>query len=225
MNLLLAEDEKALNTALTEILKRSGYNVTSVFNGEDALLYLKEYTYDAVILDIMMPKIDGLTALKTLRADKNSVPVILLTAKSEVEDKIIGLDSGADDYLAKPFEVKELLARIRAITRRKGTTDENLAGFSDIKLNKDDCSMSSAGGKIQLTAKEFRMMETFIKSPGKMISSDYFLENVWGWDSEAEMSVVWTYISYLRKKLKNIGSKVVIKAVRGVGYSLENEND
>ena len=225
MNLLLAEDEKALNTALTEILKRSGYNVTSVFNGEDALLYLKEYTYDAVILDIMMPKIDGLTALKTLRSDKNSVPVILLTAKSEVEDKIIGLDSGADDYLAKPFEVKELLARIRAITRRKGTTDENLAGFSDIKLNKDDCSMSSAGRKIQLTAKEFRMMETFIKSPGKMISSDYFLENVWGWDSEAEMSVVWTYISYLRKKLKSIGSKVVIKAVRGVGYSLENEND
>ncbi len=225
MNLLLAEDEKALNTALTEILKRSGYNVTSIFNGEDALLYLKEYTYDAVILDIMMPKIDGLTVLKTLRADKNSVPVILLTAKSEVEDKIIGLDSGADDYLAKPFEVKELLARIRAITRRKGTTDENLAGFSDIKLSKDDCSMSSAGGKIQLTAKEFRMMETFIKSPGKMISSDYFLENVWGWDSEAEMSVVWTYISYLRKKLKSIGSKVVIKAVRGVGYSLENEND
>lgn len=225
MNLLLAEDEKALNTALTEIFKRSGYNVTSVFNGEDALLYLKEYTYDAVILDIMMPKIDGLTVLKTLRADKNSVPVILLTAKSEVEDKIIGLDSGADDYLANPFEVKELLARIRAITRRKGTTDENLTGFSDLKLNKDDCSMSSAGGKIQLTAKEFRMMETFIKSPGKMISSDYFLENVWGWDSEAEMSVVWTYISYLRKKLKSIGSKVVIKAVRGVGYSLENEND
>lgn len=178
MNLLLAEDEKALNTALTEILKRSGYNVTSVFNGEDALLYLKEYTFDAVILDIMMPKIDGLTTLKTLRADKNSVPVILLTAKSEVEDKIIGLDSGADDYLAKPFEVKELLARIRAITRRKGTTDENLAGFSDIKLNKDDCGMSSAGGEATLTLKGGRskklIIENTVESVKKGDLSEFF---------------------------------------------------
>ncbi len=224
MRLLLAEDERALSNALVTILKHNNYSVDAVYNGQDAIDYLESEVYDAAILDIMMPKADGITVLKTIRAAGNTIPVLLLTAKSEIDDKVTGLDCGADDYLTKPFVTKELLARIRAITRRQTEFTDNSLFFGDLRLDRVSFELVSPSGKLLLTAKEFQIMEMFMKNPSQIISSERFMEKIWGFDSNAEINVVWTYISYLRKKLKILGSSVGIKAVRNIGYTLENKN-
>lgn len=224
MRLLLAEDEKTLSNALVTILKHNNYSVDAVYNGEDAIDYIETGVYDGAILDIMMPKVDGITALKTIRAGGNKMPVLLLTAKSDVDDKVLGLDAGADDYLTKPFVTKELLARIRAMTRRQAELTDNSLSFGDLKLDRVSFELSSPSGKLPLTAKEFQIMESFMNHPSQIISAERLMEKIWGFDSDSEINVVWTYISYLRKKLKLLQSGVTIKAVRNIGYTLENEN-
>lgn len=224
MRLLLAEDEKALSNALVAILKHNNYSVDAVYNGEDAIDYIETGVYDGAILDIMMPEVDGITVLKTIRAGGNKIPVLLLTAKSDVDDKVLGLDAGADDYLTKPFVTKELLARIRAMTRRQAELTDNSLSFGDLKLDRLSFELSSPSGKLPLTAKEFQIMEAFMNHSSQIISAERLMEKIWGFDSDAEINVVWTYISYLRKKLKLLQSGVTIKAVRNIGYTLENEN-
>ena len=224
IRLLLAEDEKTLSNSLVTILKHNNYSVDSVYNGEDAIDYIETGVYDGAILDIMMPKIDGITVLKTIRAGGNKMPVLLLTAKSDVDDKVLGLDAGADDYLTKPFVTKELLARIRAMMRRQAELTDNSLSFGDLKLDRVSFELSSPSGKLPLTAKEFQIMESFMNHPSQIISAERLMEKIGGFDSDSEINVVWTYISYLRKKLKLLQSGVTIKAVRNIGYTLENEN-
>lgn len=220
MKLLLAEDEVELNQALSAVLKHSNYSVDSVYDGQEALDYLEMSEYDGVILDIMMPKKNGLEVLRTIRAQKNRVPVLILTAKSQIDDKVEGLDAGADDYLAKPFEMKELLARVRAITRRQSNLTEPVLTFKNITLDRAQFEMGVGEEKIRLANKDFQMMEMLLTNPGQVISTDRFMEKIWGYDSDTEISVVWVYISNLRKKLATLGANAEIKAVRNQGYSL-----
>lgn len=221
MRLLLAEDEEALSKALVTILKHNNYAVDAVFDGQQALDYLECGIYDGLILDLMMPKVDGITVLKTIRRKGNKIPVLILTAKSEVDDKVFGLDCGADDYLTKPFVTKELLARIRAMTRRQSDLQDNALVYGDLRLDRTSFELISQKGKLLLTAKEFQIMEMFMMNPKCILSAEQLMDRVWGLESETEISVVWTYISYLRKKLKTLDSSVTIKAVRNVGYTLE----
>lgn len=222
MRLLLAEDEVELANALATILKRNNYSVDIVYNGEDALFYLESEVYDALILDIMMPKVDGIEVLKKIRLQGNNIPVLLLTAKSEIEDKVLGLDTGADDYLTKPFNTQELLARIRAITRRRSEILENRLKFGDIVLDRLTFELISKNNKVLLTSKEFQIMEMLMVNQNQMIPSERIMEKVWGYNSDVENNVVWTYISYLRKKLRLLESTVDIKSVRNIGYVLED---
>ena len=221
MRLLLAEDEKELSKALCAILKHNNYSIDAVFNGQDALDYGLCENYDGIILDIMMPKKNGLEVLKELRENGISTPVLMLTAKAEVEDRILGLDLGADDYLTKPFSMGELLARIRAITRRKSEFSPNLLTSGNLSLNRETFELSVDSNSLRLGNKEFQMMEMLMSNPGRLISTEQFMERIWGYETEAEINVVWVYISYLRKKLTNLGANLEIKAVRGVGYTLE----
>ena len=224
MRILICEDEIDLADGLCAILKGNKYSVDVVYDGEEALTYLEAENYDAVVLDIMMPKVDGITVLKTIRENGNSIPVIMLTAKSELDDKIVGLDSGADDYLTKPFEVKELLARLRAITRRKENITDNVLTFGNITLNRTTFELSSEKGNYKLTNKEFQMLEMLMSTPSNIISADTFMDKIWGYDTDSDISVVWVYISYLRKKLAKLDADVEIKVTRNVGYSLEAIN-
>lgn len=220
MRLLLAEDERSLSRALVTILEKNNYTVDAVYNGEDALEYLQTGSYDAAILDIMMPKMDGITVLKRLRTQGNPVPIIMLTAKAEIDDKVLGLDSGANDYLTKPFDTKELLARIRAMTRSQKASDSRLT-FGNVTLNRANFELSSPAGTFRLANKEFQMMEMLMSNPQQLISTERFMEKIWGYDSDTEINVVWVYISYLRKKLTALGADIQIKATRNAGYSLE----
>ena len=221
MRLLLAEDEKALSKALTAILERNNYSVDAVYDGQAALEYLEADNYDGVILDIMMPKIDGITVLKEIRKKGNLIPVLLLTAKSEVDDKVEGLDAGANDYLAKPFHSKELLARIRAMTREQTGQTGSILKMGNVTLNRAAFELSTSKGSFRLANKEFQMIELMMSNPGVLISAERFMEKIWGYDSEAEINVVWVYISYLRKKLAALQADIQIKVTRSVGYSLE----
>ncbi|MBQ7522080.1 MAG: response regulator transcription factor [Clostridia bacterium] len=221
MRILLAEDEKELSRALVAILKHNNYSVDAVYNGQDALDYIDTGLYDGVVLDIMMPKVNGITVLQTIRKQGNSVPVILLTAKSEIDDRVLGLDSGADDYLTKPFSTKELLARIRAMTRRKTETTHSVLTFGNICLDRTTFELSSPSNTIKLANKEFQMLEMLMTTPSKIISNEVFMEKIWGYDSDTDLSVVWVYISYLRKKLASLNADIQIKATRNRGYSLE----
>ena len=221
MRLLLAEDEKALSKALTAILERNNYSVDAVYDGQAALEYLEADNYDGVILDIMMPKIDGITVLKEIRKKGNLIPVLLLTAKSEVDDKVEGLDAGANDYLAKPFHSKELLARIRAMTRVQTGQTSSILKMGNVTLNRAAFELSTSKGSFRLANKEFQMIELMMSNPGVLISAERFMEKIWGYDSEAEVNVVWVYISYLRKKLAALQADIQIKVTRSVGYSLE----
>lgn len=221
MRLLLAEDEKDLSKALCTILKHNNYSVDAVYDGQDALDYGLCENYDGIILDIMMPKMNGIEVLRELRKQGVSTPIIMLTAKAELDDVILGLDSGADDYLTKPFQMGELLARVRAITRRKEEFSPNLLTFSNLSLNRESFELSAKGNTIRLGNKEFQMMELLLSNPGRLISTEQFMERIWGYETEAEINVVWVYISYLRKKLTTLGANATIKAVRGVGYTLE----
>ena len=225
MRLLLAEDETSLSRALTEILERSGYSVDAVYNGEEALIYLENGNYDGVILDIMMPGMDGLTVLKKIREQGNVIPVLILSAKSEVDDKVAGLDGGANDYLTKPFSTKELLARIRAMTRSQAAMPDSVLRMGNLTLNRANHELASPGGTFSLTNKEFQIMELLLCNPGHLISTEHFLEKIWGYESNVEINVVWVYISYLRKKLSALRADVQIKATRNAGYSLEVVRD
>lgn len=221
MRLLLAEDERALSKALVAILERNHYSVDAVYDGEEALDYLECGQYDGVILDIMMPKMDGMTVLRSIRNKGNLVPVLMLTAKSEVDDKVDGLDAGANDYLTKPFQSKELLARIRAMTRTSMMQSNSHLQMGNVTLDRASFELSTASGSIRLPNKEFQMLELLMSNPGHLISTERFFEKIWGYDSDAERNIVWVYISYLRKKLASLDANIHIKATRNAGYSLE----
>lgn len=221
MRILLAEDERSLSRAVVALLERSNYAVDAVYDGVEALEYLDAGNYDALILDIMMPRMDGLTVLKTLRQQGNPIPVLILTAKSEIDDKVEGLDTGANDYLTKPFSTRELLARLRAITRTNTNQVSSCLRFGNVTLDQISYELASPGGSYRLANKEFQMMELLMMNPGQTISTERFLEKIWGYDTEAELNVVWVYISYLRKKLAALHANVRIQAARNVGYRLE----
>lgn len=223
MKLLLCEDEKSLSRAVKAILEKNNYLVDAVYDGVEALEYLESDTYDGVLLDIMMPKKDGITVLREMRARGDATPVLLLTAKSEVDDKVLGLDAGANDYLTKPFDIKELLARIRVMTRVQVSQTTSTLSFGNVTLDCATNDLTTPHGAFKLAGKEFQMMELFMRNPKNVISTDRFMERVWGYESDADVSVVWVYISYLRKKLAALEADVQIKATRGVGYSLEEK--
>lgn len=223
MRIIFAEDEIALSKALTVILERNNYSVDAVFDGQAALEYLEADNYDCAILDIMMPKMDGITVLKEIRKKGNLIPVLMLTAKSEVDDKVLGLDAGANDYLTKPFHSRELLARIRAITRTQTVQANSQLQFGNVTLDRATFELSTPKGSFQLANKEFQMLELLMSNPHNLIPSERFLEKIWGYDSDAELNVVWVYISYLRKKLAALHADIQIKATRNAGYSLEEK--
>lgn len=221
MRILIVEDEVSLADAITAILKKEQYFVDAVYDGRDGLDYALSGIYDLILLDIMLPKMNGLDVLKTIRENNISTPVMLLTARTEVNDKIKGLDCGADDYLTKPFNKGELLARVRALTRRKGEIPSNELTFGDITLNQSTYELSCGTLSVKLGAKEFKIMQMLMFSQKSIISKDEFIEKIWGYDSEAEYNSIEVYISFLRKKLGAIKSVTQIKASRGIGYYLE----
>ena len=221
MRLLYAEDEKSLARAVSTILIKNNYSVDVVGDGESALDYLATENYDGAILDVMMPKLDGFEVLKRMRARGDSTPVLLLTARSEIDDRVAGLDSGANDYLTKPFDTKELLARIRAMTRVLSVQPDKTIRFGKVTLDCAGYELSGPGGRCKLAGKEYQMMEMLMRNPQKLIPTEAFMDRIWGYDSEAELNIVWVYISTLRKKLRGIEADVEIKAQRGLGYYLE----
>lgn len=224
MRILLVEDEERLSQALVEIFKKNRIGVDAVLNGVDGLEYAQSGTYDAVILDIMLPGMDGISVLKKLREDHNNVPVLLLTAKDDVSDKVHGLDSGADDYLTKPFSTEELLARVRALTRRKGEIRDDSITFADLTLSKKNCELQSAAGMaIKLSLKELQILEMLFDVPHQIITKEQIIEKIWGGDGNAEYNNVEVYISFIRKKIDNLQVKARIRTARGIGYSLEED--
>ena len=226
MRILLVEDEVQLSEALGAILEKNNYIVDRVFNGEDGLDYILSNIYEVVILDIMLPKMNGLDVLKECRKKGISTPIILLTAKGEIEDKVLGLDCGADDYLPKPFYTEELLARIRALSRRTGSiTNENMLTFGDITLNIGTLELKCGDNSIKLTAKESGLLELLINRKDMISNKDDIINKLWGFDSEAEHNNVEVYVSFIRRKLSYLKSEVSIKAIRNLGYILEYKNE
>ena len=221
MRLLYAEDEKSLARAVSTLLVRNNYSVDVVYDGQAALDYLETENYDGAILDVMMPKVDGFEVLRRMRARGDSTPVLLLTARGEIDDRVTGLDSGANDYLTKPFDMKELLARIRAMTRVLSVQPDKTVSFGKVTLDCASYDLRGPGGSTKLAGKEFQMMEMLMRNPRKLVSTETFMDRIWGYDSEAELNIVWVYISTLRKKLKGIDADIEIKAQRGLGYYLE----
>lgn len=222
MRLLLVEDEIQLSEALNQILSKNKYVVDAVYNGEDGLDYGLTDIYDVIVLDIMLPKLNGLEVLRRLRKENIKTPVILLTAKGEIEDKVKGLDSGADDYLAKPFATEELLARLRALTRRQGEIiNDNLLEFGDVKLNISTYELEGPYNSIKLSLKEFEIIRCFMQRPKTIVTKDELISKIWGYDSDAEYNNIEVYISFFRKKLGYVASTTNITTVRGVGYKLE----
>lgn len=222
MRLLLADDEKELTNAISAILKHNNYTVDTVYDGRSALDWALTGNYDGILLDLMMPEMNGLDVLAVLRSKGIDTPVIILSAKSEVEDRITGLDAGADDYLPKPFAMGELLARVRAMTRRKTDFKPNTLTVGDLSFNRETYELSCGVNSIRLAGKEYQMLEMLMSNPNRLVSVDQFMEKVWGYDSETESSVVWVYISNLRKKLASLGTYVEIKATRNAGYYLDD---
>ena len=221
VRVLIADDEPELTAVLAALLKREHYSVDVVHNGQDALDYGLTGNYDCLVLDIMMPKIDGTQVLRTLRGKNMTTPVLLLTAKSQVEDRIAGLNDGADDYLPKPFDAGELIARINALTRRSGTYAPSILKTGNITLDRSAFELKGEKGTVRLGSKEFQMLELLMRQKDRLISTEQFMERIWGYESDAEISVVWAYISYLRRKLEAVGANVRITARRGQGYLLE----
>ena len=222
MHLLIVEDERALCDTVARSLRRSAYSVDCCYDGEKALELLETERYDLVLLDLNLPKKDGMTVLRTLRQTDRETPVLILSARGEVEDKVTGLDAGANDYLVKPFAMGELLARIRAMTRRRTETATNLLRFGDLALSRETFNLSGPAGEQRLGNKEFQILELMMEHPNRVIPTDQFFSRIWGYDTDAELGVVWVYISGLRKRLQAVGSAVEIKANRGVGYLLAN---
>lgn len=220
MRILLAEDDKELSNAVTRVLKVSNYDVDQAYDGQEALDYIDYMKYDVIIMDIMMPKMDGITCVKRIREKKCHTPIIMLTAMSETDDKVNGLDAGADDYLTKPFVVKELLARIRALLRRDSTIVDNYS-IGNVVLDSQTFEIKNGNKSQRLTAKEYKLMELLIRNKNQIISTERIMDDIWDLDSDAEINVVWVFISSLRKKLEQIEADHMIKAVRGLGYRLE----
>ncbi|MCM1191024.1 MAG: response regulator transcription factor [Butyrivibrio sp.] len=224
MRLLIAEDDRDIAKALTALFEHNNYSVDAVYNGNDAYDYALEGNYDGVILDIMMPGMDGLEVLRRLRSAGIKAPVLLLTARGELEDRVNGLDAGADDYLPKPFAASELLARVRAMLRRRENYQDELLEFQGLRLNVSTFELSFQEESLRLVSREFQMLQLLMQSPGSVISTEQFMERIWGWDSDVEVSIVWVYISNLRKKIDRLKAPVSIKAVRGAGYCLEKRS-
>lgn len=223
MRLLIAEDEQDLAEALTVFFEKNQFSVDTVNDGFAAYEYASAGQYDAIVLDVMMPKMNGVEVLERLREEKVKTPVMMLTAKGEKDDRIIGFNAGADDYLPKPFEPDELICRVRAMLRRGGDYRATVLSYGDLSLDCGTGFLASRGKTIRLSGREFQLMELFLRSPRIVFSADRLMERIWGWDSEAEINVVWVHISNLRKKLKSIGSRITIRANRGLGYLLEEE--
>ncbi len=223
LNILVVEDEIQLADTLAEILRRKKYQVDTVFDGEDGLDYARTGIYDCILLDIMLPVRSGTEIVRILRAENNSTPIMLLTAKSEIEDKITGLDCGADDYLTKPFSTGELLARIRALTRRKGEVEVDYLHFEELRLNRQTYALFQGDNSIKLSLKEFQIMEMLMANPGQIFAKERFIEKIWGYESDVEYNNIEVYISFLRKKLTAIQSDVQIRTARGIGYFLEKK--
>lgn len=221
MRVLIAEDEVTIAKALKIILEKQKFSVDIVDNGLDALNYIKQTTYETIVLDIMMPEMDGLEVLKILRNKNINVPILLLTAKSEIEDRVIGLNLGADDYLPKPFATSEFVARVKALCRRNSNYIPSVVKFGNVNLDCNTYEIISGNNKVKLNNKEYQIMEMFISYPHMIFSTEHLMEKIWGFDTNSEIDVVWTYIGFLRKKLKQINANVEIKTIRGVGYSLE----
>ena len=221
MRILIAEDEVTIARALKVMLEKNKYAVDVVHNGNDALDYIQAAAYDALVLDIMMPEKDGIEVLKAVRAAGNTTPTLFLTAKAEVADRVAGLDAGADDYLPKPFAASEFLARVRALTRRSSSYASSTLCFGNTTLDRGQYLLKTSLGEVRLNNKEYQLMELFFRHPRQVFSSEHLMEKVWGLDSEADMDVVWTYIGFLRRKLRQIGAGLEIRTIRGAGYALE----
>lgn len=221
MRLLIAEDEADLAEALGAFFEKNHFSVDIVHDGRAACDYAEAGAYDAMVMDVMMPYMDGFAVLRTLRERGDKTPILMLTARGETRDRVTGLDLGADDYLPKPFDPDELLARVRALLRRSDTYRPSVLPFGDLSLDPATGELSCGTRRVRLSGREFQLMELFLRSPGMLFSAERLMEKIWGWDSEAEISVVWVNISNLRKKLKAIGSTVQISASRGLGYLLE----
>ncbi|MBS5936774.1 response regulator transcription factor [Clostridium sp.] len=222
MKLLLVEDEKELSEALVEILSKNKYVVDAVYDGEDGLNYALTDIYDVIVLDIMIPKLNGLSVLKELRKKEITTPIIMLTAKSQIEDRVQGLDLGADDYLTKPFAAEELFARLRSITRRKGNViNDNYLSYGDVRLDLNTYDLEVKGESIRLTLKEFEIIKYFMERPKVVVSKDDLITKLWGFDAEIEYNNIEVYISFIRKKLQHLNSRVNIVTIRGVGYRME----
>ena len=221
MKLLYAEDEISMSEAVVDILTYHHYSVDPVYDGKEALAYARVEQYDGIILDVMMPKINGLDVLRQLRSEGCKTPILLLTAKAEVEDRIQGLDLGADDYLPKPFHMGELLARVRAMLRRREEFTPDILQCGNISLNLQNCELSGSGRSFTLPKLEFKMMELLMLNQGIYLSSEDLLVKVWGYDTNVEIGIVWVYISYLRKRLTALNANIEIRAKRNIGYMLE----
>lgn len=221
MKLLYAEDEPALSEAVVDYLTYHKYIVDAVYDGADAYDYAILGDYDGIILDIMMPKRDGLEVLSALRRNGCKTPVLLLTAKTQVEDRIQGLDTGADDYLPKPFASREFIARVKALSRRSAGYAEAFLVFGDLRLDRNRYLLGCGEQWVRLNNKEFQLMELFLRHPQFVFSTDHLMDKIWGQDSESGIDVVWTHIGFVRRKLREMGSRVEIRTIRGAGYSLE----
>ncbi len=221
MRILIAEDEVEIAKALQVVLEHNRYKVDTVHTGIDALAYADQQNYDLIVLDIMMPGLDGISVLKSIRAKSLPVPVLMLTAKGELEDRVAGLSAGADDYLTKPFATAEFLARVKALLRRSNIYMPDILELADTQLNCNTYELITANNTIRLNNKEFQLMELFLRNPRNVFSTEQLMDRIWGYESESEINVVWTYISNLRKKLNTLESKVTIKTIRGAGFALE----
>lgn len=221
MRILIAEDEVSIAKALKVMLERNKYVVDAVYNGTDAVDYACTNVYDALILDIMMPGMEGIAALTAIRRSGVTTPALFLTAKSEVEDRVAGLDAGADEYLPKPFAASEFLAHVRALTRRSGGYAPALLRLGNTTLDCGQYTLSTPVGSLRLNNKEYQLMELFLRHPRQVFSSEHLMQKLWSMDSAAEMDVIWTYIGFLRKKLKLLEAEVEIRTIRGAGYALE----
>ena len=223
MKILFAEDDRDLSMAVKTLLERTGYLVDTVYDGAEALAYAEAESYDGMILDWMMPEKDGVQALREMRNKGITTPCMLLTARDAIEDRVTGLDAGADDYLPKPFNGKELLARVRAMMRRRETYVPDVISWEDLQLDKSSCELRCGAQSVRLTGKMYQMAELFVENPKHLFSAHQLMDRVWGWDSEAEINVVWVNISQLRKKMSELGSETEIRVYRGTGYALEKK--
>lgn len=223
MRVLVAEDEVELAKSLKFLLEKNKFTADIVHNGIDALEYFHSSEYDLIVLDIMMPEMDGMEVLSCIRREKSGVPVMLLTAKAEIEDRVAGLNAGADDYLSKPFSTREFIARAKALTRRNNSYADSVLYLGNVRLDCNRYEMSTDIENIRLNNKEYQLMELFMRHPHFVFSAEHLMNKVWGQDSRADIDVVWTYVGFIRKKLKNLGADIEIKTVRGAGYSLEEK--